>query len=151
MQETQEQQQSEGFFHAGLIEINTAKVLNLRENTIGIEFVMKVILKRQFSFVNPVQKKSKSLLKPKFFFMKDLYYNDTAYIAQSFYLSDDYTAQNARLASFKVNSYKLSRVKSSFFISRDELLNNLKDSLLNYTSPDIILADLGFFQSEFEN
>jgi hypothetical protein len=83
--------------------------------------------------------------------MKDLYYNDTAYIAQSFCLSEDYTEQTARLAFFKVNSYKLSCVKSSFSISREELMNNLNDSLLNYTSPEIMLADLGFFSSEFEN
>ncbi len=83
--------------------------------------------------------------------MKDIYYNDTAYIAQSFRLSEDYTAQTARLAFFKVNSYKLSLVKASFTESREELVNNLKDSLLNYTSPEIILADLGFFQSEYDN
>jgi hypothetical protein len=83
--------------------------------------------------------------------MKDLYYNDTTYIAQSFHLSEDFTTQTARLAFFKINSYKLSLVKSSFSKSREELVNNLKDSLLNYTSPEIILADLGFFQSEYDN
>ena len=83
--------------------------------------------------------------------MKNLYYNDTGYIAQSFCLSEDYTAQTARLAFFKVNSYKLSLVKTSFNISREELMNNLHDSLLNYTSPEIMLADLGFFQSEYDN
>ena len=83
--------------------------------------------------------------------MKQPYYNDTAYIAQSFHLSEDYTEQTARLAFFKINSYKISLVKSSFSNSRKELVNNLKDSLLNYSSPEIILADLGFFQSEMDN
>lgn len=83
--------------------------------------------------------------------MKQPYYNDTAYIAQSFYLSEDYTAQTARLAFFKINSYRLSLVKATFKESRKELVNNLRDSLLNYTSPEIILADLGFFQSEMDN
>ena len=83
--------------------------------------------------------------------MKQPIYDDTAYIAQSFHLSEEYTAQTARLAYFKVNSYKLSLVKSSFAKSKVELVNNLKDSLLNYTSPEIILADLGFFQSEVDN
>jgi hypothetical protein len=32
--------------------------------------------------------------------MKDLYYNDTAYIAQSFCLSEDYTAQNITAGFF---------------------------------------------------
>ncbi len=83
--------------------------------------------------------------------MKDLYYNDTAYIAQSFCLAEDYTEQTARLAFFKVNSYKLSLYKSSFNITRDELVNNLKDSLLHYESPELILADLGFLLAETEN
>jgi len=83
--------------------------------------------------------------------MKDLYYNDTAYIAQSFYLAEDYTEQTARLAFFKINSYKLSRIKTSFNISRKELMDNLKESLFNYISPEILLADLGFFQSEVDN
>jgi hypothetical protein len=83
--------------------------------------------------------------------MNDLYYNDTAYIAQSFYLSEDYTAQTARLAFFKINSYKISAVSSSLRKSNKELVNNLKDTLLNYTSPGIILADQGFFQSEVDN
>lgn len=83
--------------------------------------------------------------------MKQPYYNDTAYIAESFLLSEDYTAQTARLAYFKINSYKISLVKSSFSNSRKELVDNLKENLFNYTSPGIILADLGFFQSETEN
>ncbi len=83
--------------------------------------------------------------------MKQPYYNDTAYIAESFHLSEDYTAQTARLANFKINSYKISLVKASFGNSRKELVDNLKENLFNYTSPEIILADLGFFQSETDN
>lgn len=83
--------------------------------------------------------------------MNHPYYDDTAYIAQSFSLTEDCTLQSARLAFFKINSYKISMVKSSFSKSREELVNSLKDSLLNYTSPEIILADLGFFRSEIDN
>ena len=83
--------------------------------------------------------------------MKQPYYNDTAYIAESFHLSEDYTAQTARLANFKIHSYKISLVKASFSNSRKELVDNLKDNLFNYTSPEIILADLGFFRSETDN
>ncbi len=83
--------------------------------------------------------------------MSHIYYNDQAYIAESFHLAEDFTAQTARLAFFKINSYKLSLVKSAFSKSREELTNNLKESMLNYTSPEIILADLGFFQSEVDN
>jgi hypothetical protein len=83
--------------------------------------------------------------------MSHLYYNDQAYIAESFKLAEDYTAQTARLAFFKINSYKLSLIKSTFSNSREELKDNLKSSLLNYTDPGIILADLGFFQSEYDN
>jgi hypothetical protein len=83
--------------------------------------------------------------------MKNIYYDDTGYIAQSFHLTEDYTMQTARLAFFKINSYKLSLVKNSFSKSRKELVKNLKDGLFNYTSPEIILADLGFFGSETDN
>jgi len=83
--------------------------------------------------------------------MNHPFYNDQAYIAESFHLADDFTAQTARLAFFKINSYKLSLIKMSFAKSREELKHNLQNSLLNFTHPGIILADLGFFQSESEN
>jgi hypothetical protein len=94
---------------------------------------------------------SKSFKKPISDCMKLPYYDDTAYIAESFHLSEDYTAQTARLANFKINSYKISLVKASLSNSRKELVDNLKDNLFNYTSPEIILADLGFFRSEMDN
>ncbi len=78
-------------------------------------------------------------------------YNDQAHIAESFHLVDDFTSQTARLAIFKINSYKLSMVKSSFRETREELKNNLNNSLMNFTDPGIILADLGFFQAEIDN
>ncbi len=83
--------------------------------------------------------------------MKPPIYNDQAYIAEGFHLAEDFTEQTARLAYFKVNSYKLSLIKGSFSNTKKELMANLNSSLLNYTSPEIILADLGFFQSEYDN
>ena len=83
--------------------------------------------------------------------MNHPFYNDQAYIAESFHLVDDFTSQTARLAFFKINSYKLSLIKSSFIKSREDLKTNIKSSLLNYTSGAIILAELGFFSSEVDN
>jgi len=83
--------------------------------------------------------------------MNHQFYNDQAYIAESFHMADDFTEQTARLAFFKINSYKLSLIKAAFAKSREELKINLRNSLLNYTNPGIILADLGFFQSEADN
>ena len=83
--------------------------------------------------------------------MNHQFYNDQAYIAESFHLVDDFTEQTARLAFFKINSYKLSLIKSSFIKSREDLKTNIKSSLLNYTSGGIILAELGFFSSEVDN
>jgi len=83
--------------------------------------------------------------------MNHPFYNDQAYIAESFHMVDDFTSQTARLAFFKVNSYKLSLIKTSFAKSREELKASIQNSLLNYTNPGIILADLGFFQSEMDN
>ncbi|MBS1760735.1 MAG: hypothetical protein JST23_11490 [Bacteroidetes bacterium] len=83
--------------------------------------------------------------------MKKTIYNDQAYIAESYILNENFTNQTARLTVFKINSYKLSKVCSSFCKTKDELEVNLKNNLFNYTCPAIILADLGFFKSEFEN
>jgi hypothetical protein len=83
--------------------------------------------------------------------MNQPYCNDQAYIAESFHLEEDYIGQMSRLAYFKINSYKLSLIKAAFCKTRDELEQNIQGTLLNYTSPGIILADLGFFGSETEN
>ena len=83
--------------------------------------------------------------------MKQPIYNDQAFIAEQFMLTEDHTRQTARLAFFKISSYKLSLINSSFCMSRTEFTGIIKSSLLNYTNPGIILADMGFFSSEFEN
>ena len=83
--------------------------------------------------------------------MNQPFYNDQAHIAESFHLVDDFTAQTARLAIFKINSYKLSMIKSTFRETREELRSNLRSSLMNFTDPGIILADLGFFEEALDN
>ncbi len=83
--------------------------------------------------------------------MNKPYHDDRAYIAGQFRFADEHTAQTARLAFFKINSWKLSLVNSAFCMSRKELTGIIKSSLLNYTNPGIILADTGFFMSETEN
>lgn len=77
--------------------------------------------------------------------------NDQGYIAESFSLAESYTQQTARLAFFKINSYKLSLIKANFSRTKVELEANIRGSLMNYTRPEIILADLGFFGSETDN
>lgn len=83
--------------------------------------------------------------------MNQIYCNDQAYIAEAFQLDEDYIGQMSRLSFFKINSYKLSQIKASFCRTKMELEKNLHSTLLNYTSPAIILADLGFFKSEIDN
>lgn len=83
--------------------------------------------------------------------MNQLFYNDQAYIAEGFHLAEDFTAQTALLAYFKINSYKETLLRSSYRKTKEELRTNIQASLFNYTSPCIILADLGFFQSESDN
>jgi len=80
-----------------------------------------------------------------------LYHNDQAHIAEEFHFIDEHTAQTARLAFFKINSYKLSLIKASFSTSKDDLTEIIKNTLLNYTDPGRVLADLGFFEAELEN
>lgn len=79
------------------------------------------------------------------------YHNDQAHIAEEFNLIEDHTIQVARLASFKISSYKLSQHNSAFCMTREELTCIIKSSLLNYTDTGRILADSGFFEAQIEN
>jgi hypothetical protein len=83
--------------------------------------------------------------------MNKPYHNDQAHIAEEFHFIDEHTSQTARLAFFKINSYKLSLIKASFCTTRDELTGIIKSTLLNYTDPASVLADLGFFEVELNN
>lgn len=83
--------------------------------------------------------------------MNKPYYNDQADIALEFQFIDEYTSQTARLAFFKINSYKLSLIKSSFSSSREDLTDIIKATLLNYTDAGRVLANLGYFDAEISN
>lgn len=83
--------------------------------------------------------------------MQPLLINDQAYIAGNFQLNEDFITQSSLIACFKIVTYKQSLERASFRRTREELRENINSSLLNYTSPAIILADLGFFKSETEN
>ncbi len=83
--------------------------------------------------------------------MNKPFYNDQTHIAEEFQYMDEHTAQIARLAFFKINSYKLSLIKASFCSSREELSGIIKNTLLNYAEPSSILACLGFFDAEIDN
>jgi hypothetical protein len=79
------------------------------------------------------------------------YHNDQAHIAEEFQFIDEHTAQTARLAYFKINSYKLSLIKASFSTSKDDMSAIIRKTLLNYTDAGRVLANLGFFEAELEN
>jgi hypothetical protein len=83
--------------------------------------------------------------------MNKPYHNDQAHIAEEFQFIDEHTMQIARLAFFKINSYKLSLIKASFCTSREELTDIIKGTLLNYTGATEVLANLGFFETELNN
>ena len=83
--------------------------------------------------------------------MNKPYHNDQAHIAEEFHYMDEHTNQNARLAHFKINSYKLSLIHAAFCMTRAELSGIIKSTLLNYTAPSAILVNLGFFASTCEN
>ncbi len=83
--------------------------------------------------------------------MNNLYPNDQAHIAEEFYFTDDHINQTSRLAFLKINSYKLSLINSAFCMSREELASIIRNSLLNYTEPECVLADQGFFSVAMNN
>ena len=83
--------------------------------------------------------------------MDNLYPNDQAHIAEEFQFIDDHITQTAQLAFLKINSYKLSLINAAFCMNRDELAGIIQNSLLNYTTPENVLADQGFFSSAMNN
>lgn len=83
--------------------------------------------------------------------MKKPYYNDQAHIAEEFQFIDEHTSQTARLAFFKINSYKLSLIKASFSTSKEDLTDIIKKTLLNYTDAGRVLSNTGFFTAELDN
>jgi hypothetical protein len=96
-------------------------------------------------------KSESNFVKPISVVMNKPYHNDQAHIAEEFHFLDDHTTQTARLAFFKINSYKLSLFKASFNTSKEELTGIIKGTLLNYTDPATVLADLRFFEVELNN
>ena len=83
--------------------------------------------------------------------MDNLYPNDQAHIAEEFQFIDEHITQTAQLAFLKINSYKLSLINSEFCMSTDELAGIIRDSLFNYTRPEDILADMGFYKAGIYN
>lgn len=83
--------------------------------------------------------------------MNKPYHNDQAHIAEEFLFYDEHTSQTARLAHFKINSYKLSLIKSSFQTSREDLTDIIKNTLLHYTDAVDLLSHLRFFDAELDN
>ena len=79
------------------------------------------------------------------------YYNDQAYIAGLFSFVDENTTENARLAFFKINSYKLALTNSAYCASQEELYGIIKKSLLNYVAPITVLANSGFYDMDNDN
>jgi hypothetical protein len=77
--------------------------------------------------------------------------NDQAHIAEEFHFIDEHTSQTARLAFFKINSYKLSLIKASFCTTREDLTGIIRKTLFNYTDGATVLASLGFFEAELCN
>jgi hypothetical protein len=78
-------------------------------------------------------------------------HNDQVHIAQEFHFIDEHTNQTARLAFFKINSFKLSLIKASFSTSREDMSEIIKRTLLNYVDSGKVLDKTGFYESEMEN
>jgi len=79
------------------------------------------------------------------------YYNDQASIAEFFVFVDEHTTQTSRLAIYKINSYKLALANMAYCATKNDLLEIINKSLLNFVSPDVVLFNVGFFNSPMEN
>ena len=77
--------------------------------------------------------------------------SDQTHIAEEFHFIDDHTTETARLAFYKINSYKLSLSNKAYRASKTELQQIIKNTLLNYVSPDTVLYNERFFEGPLEN
>jgi hypothetical protein len=77
--------------------------------------------------------------------------DDRTYIAESFRLDSEYIGRMSKLASFKINSYKLALVNSAFDLTKEELGDNIRNSLMNCIDPYEIVSITGFWQTEIDN
>lgn len=83
--------------------------------------------------------------------MNKPYHNDQAHIAEHFHYIDDHITQMAQLAFLKINSYKLSLINAAFCMSKEELSDILRSTLLNYTEASAVLTETAFFETELDN
>lgn len=83
--------------------------------------------------------------------MKQPIYNDQAYIAERFKLTDDEISQSSALAICKIHSYKLSLQHLPYGTTPEELWELVRQSLLYYTDSIDVLEQLGFFNEMIEN
>ena len=83
--------------------------------------------------------------------MNKPYPNDQTHIAEHCIYIEDHITQMAQLAFLKINSYKLSLINAAFCMSREELGEMLKTTLLNYTDTASVLSRTGFFDTELDN
>ncbi|MER3498413.1 MAG: hypothetical protein C4308_07155 [Chitinophagaceae bacterium] len=83
--------------------------------------------------------------------MKKPVYDDTHCIAEQFQFLDTHICQMAKLSFQKVTALKLSYVHASYSVSHKEIYQLVKRSLLNYVTPDYVLAEENFFSDFIEN
>lgn len=89
-------------------------------------------------FKTPPLIETDSFVKPKPRTMKQLLHNDSRYIAEQFFLSYDHVIRTSQLASYKINSYKLSLKSKAFCNSRIQLHELISKTLLRFTPPATI-------------
>jgi hypothetical protein len=83
--------------------------------------------------------------------MKSLFYNDQAYIADQFTITDHHISNISLFAYYKINTYKLSLKNQAYCVSKKDITTLIHNSLLNYTRPDELLLTTGFFSSVIDN
>lgn len=83
--------------------------------------------------------------------MPHLYFNAQAHIAEQFQFMDAHTAEISLIASYKINSYKLSLTNSAYCANKEELQQIINNTLLFYVVPEVVLFNEGFFETHIDN
>lgn len=83
--------------------------------------------------------------------MKNLFYDDRAFIAEEFSITEDHIQKISFLTFHKINSFKLSQDNASYCYTRKDLSNLIKGTVLNYVQPYLLLCQLDYFTDEVDN
>lgn len=76
--------------------------------------------------------------------MRNYTHNDQTHIADGLLMEDDFINQTARISYAKISYYKFTLLRPSFKDIREELRENIRQSLFHFSSPAAVLMEVNY-------